>query len=65
MEKIKGRNQATGRQPMGGYLLLALKDWKTTIEMVTAPINFAIATNKLEDRREQDDSEEENNSGKR
>lgn len=36
-----------------------LKDWKPTTEMVTATINFAIATKRLEDRREKGDSEEE------
>ena len=40
-----------------------LKDWKPTNEIVTATINFAIATKRLKDRKEQDDSEEENEEG--
>ena len=40
-----------------------LKDWKPTNEIVTVTINFAIATKRLEDRKEQDDSEEENEEG--
>ena len=31
----------------------ALAKWRPTIEMVTATINFAIATGRLEDRREE------------
>lgn len=38
-------------------------DWNPTNEIVTATINFAIATKRLEDRRKQGDSEEENEGG--
>ncbi len=40
-----------------------LNDWKPTNEIVTATINFAIATKGLEDRKEQGDSEEESEEG--
>lgn len=42
---------------------MPLKDRKPTNEIVTAAVNFAIATKRLEDRREQDHSEEANEEG--
>lgn len=63
------------RRSYGGWRLAAgvpfgqekikmpLKDRKPTNEIVTAAVNFAIATKRLEDRREQDHSEEVNEEG--
>ena len=61
IKRLAGRRWGDTSYLLGGWSgennNRPLKDWKPTIEMVTDNINFAIATKRLEDRREQGNSE--------
>ena len=57
MRRLAGQQWGDTSYLLGGWSdeqkYGALAKWRPTIEMVTATINFAIATGRLEDRREE------------